>query len=110
MPLGTGAYGAGPSGDRNAHSFAPIDVTHFWWGAGNSSGLALINVEVPEPTSLALLGVGVLSGPPLPRQYQQAAVTLAILTGVLLVLLIGTVTCLIGTRVQGAASAPQADV
>ena len=59
LPLGTGAYGAGPSGDRNAHSFAPIDVTHFWWGAGNSSGLALINVEVPEPTSLALLGVGV---------------------------------------------------
>lgn len=35
---------------------------------------------------LALLGVGVLSGPPLPREYQQAAVTLAILTGVLLVL------------------------
>ena len=31
-------------------------------------------------------------------------------TGVLLVLLIGTVTCLIGTRAQGAASAPQADV
>ena len=33
---------------------------------------------------LALLGVGLLSGPVLPSRYQQAAVTLAVATGVLL--------------------------